>query len=642
MGIFNDEFTCLALKEDKSPLQGWKQYGIGTMERLENAGVIVPEPFVVVDVDDRSESDKLTRLLMGEGIKCQIMNTDKGVHYWFKSDEPLKNAVRATCAIGLKLDYRSYGKRSYVCVKRYGVEREWLSKWDWGELDNIPRWLLPASGVDSFNLVGMKAGEGRNDTLYKYQITLTKNKLGVDECRYITRLINKYIIADPLGERELDVILRDESYSNLVVNDLTENNKDNGLFDSKGKLILDSAVNLICNTHDVIYYMGDLYIKHNNLYEQDDYTIPKFIEQIHPNATITVHSNLIAKVKARQYRRTIERNPDKLLLRHGVLDLTCGALIQPIDKDVFFTRLDVDYRRRAYDQNVDEMINKVFQGDHQLIDLFDEILGYGLMTTSMLDKFFVFTGSGSNGKSTVLQMMKEFYGRNNCSSLSLQDLEDKFKPTRLVNSWINLGDDIPETMIMDASKVKSLTTGGTITIEQKYKVAFDYTNTCKLIFSCNVVPKTKDKTDGFYRRLCIIPFNAKFSKDDPDFDPRIKDKITTERAKSYLLQRAMKGIERLIDNQQFTKPKVCKEIMNEYKIKQSTVLSWIRDKNMTVEKNLVEKDVDYLYESYIEYCKQNGYRTLSRTKDTFISEIYSEFHLNYVRSNNGKWVFRLT
>ena len=69
-------------------------------------------------------------------------------------------------------------------------------------------------------------------------------------------------------------------------------------------------------------------------------------------------------------------------------------------------------------------------------------LGYTLCKNSRRHKAFFLVGDGSNGKSTLLDMVKEMLGEENISNLSLLDLEHSFRPAELEHKLANIGDDI--------------------------------------------------------------------------------------------------------------------------------------------------------------------------------------------------------
>ena len=71
-----------------------KSYQYETVELYADLGVLVQEPFVVFDVDDKNQFLKLKEIIKDKKIKCNIMKTTRGGHFWFKSNKPLANNVK--------------------------------------------------------------------------------------------------------------------------------------------------------------------------------------------------------------------------------------------------------------------------------------------------------------------------------------------------------------------------------------------------------------------------------------------------------------------------------------------------------------------------------------------------------------------
>ena len=55
----------------------------------------------------------------------------------------------------------------------------------------------------------MDAGDGRNQALFNYILTLTSNDFSVDDTRECIRILNRFVLKEPLSDDELEVILRD-------------------------------------------------------------------------------------------------------------------------------------------------------------------------------------------------------------------------------------------------------------------------------------------------------------------------------------------------------------------------------------------------------------------------------------------------
>ena len=160
----------IILNENKTPkhsLDEFKSYN--EVKDLDNLGILVEQPYVVLDVDDNFEFTVLNKIIKKEKVKCRVMKTTRGGHFWFKSIEPLKNHVHVNTPLSITVDVRSYGKKSLIKVKQQGEWREWL-QWD-EEVDYLPFWLRPMNHEHHF--INSKEGDGRNNELFSYIITLT-------------------------------------------------------------------------------------------------------------------------------------------------------------------------------------------------------------------------------------------------------------------------------------------------------------------------------------------------------------------------------------------------------------------------------------------------------------------------------------
>ena len=215
------DMKFIKLNRDKTPKEKLdKSYSYNTVQYYADLGVLIQEPFVVFDVDDHDEFLKLKEIILDKKVKCNIMKSTRGGHFWFKSSKPLSNNIKIKTPIGISVDVRSYGKLCYTKVKQEQEWREWLTDFDFEELDEVPFWLQPIN--HSFELVGLKQGDGRNDKLFSYIITLV-NYMTKEKVRETFYIINDYILGDKLDYKELETILRDESFDNVRPNFFDKN-----------------------------------------------------------------------------------------------------------------------------------------------------------------------------------------------------------------------------------------------------------------------------------------------------------------------------------------------------------------------------------------------------------------------------------
>lgn len=142
-----------------------------------------------------------------------------------------------------------------------------------------------------------------------------------------------------------------------------------------------------------------------------------------------------------------------------------------------------------------------------------EIFAYCMLDDYPIHRAFPFTGTGRNGKSEFIRLLTKFIGKDNCVSTSLDKLANsRFETAKLYKRKVAIIAETDAGVQMKTSVMKGLTGGDTIGAEFKGLNGFDFLNTAKIIIATNSMPPTKDKTDGFYRRFLITPFDNEFEE----------------------------------------------------------------------------------------------------------------------------------
>jgi len=142
-----------------------------------------------------------------------------------------------------------------------------------------------------------------------------------------------------------------------------------------------------------------------------------------------------------------------------------------------------------------------------------EIIAYCLLPDYPINRLFCFVGSGMNGKSKFLELVRRFVGANNVCSTELDTLiASRFEITRLHKKLICQMGETNFNEMNKTSIIKKLTGGDLIGFEYKNKNPFEEKNYAKIIIATNNLPTTTDKTIGFYRRWLIIDFPNQFSE----------------------------------------------------------------------------------------------------------------------------------
>jgi putative DNA primase/helicase len=143
------------------------------------------------------------------------------------------------------------------------------------------------------------------------------------------------------------------------------------------------------------------------------------------------------------------------------------------------------------------------------------------------------------------------------------------------------------------------------------------------MFSANTLPRTPDTTNGFYRRLCIIPFDADLSSVSLVDGMEFKDNLMKDL--EYIAYKSVQHIHTVLTKtHSFIEPKRVSNMMHDYKIENSSVLSWLCSKKYN-KSNILSVPEEELYAEYGVWCDINGFKSVRSTR--FDSEICNEFKL---------------
>ena len=267
------------------------------------------------------------------------------------------------------------------------------------------------------------------------------------------------------------------------------------------------------------------------------------------------------------------------------------------------------YNPAAHDDLLDHTLNRLACDDPEVRALLEEMVGYCMYRRNELGKAFILIGDKSNGKSTFLHVVKNLLGDQNIASLDLKELGDRFKTAELFGKLANIGDDIGDEFIANASVFKKLVTGDRVNVERKGQDPFEFNNYSKFLFSANNIPRIKDKTGAVQRRLVIVPFDAKFTPNDADFRPFIKDELCEQGSMEYLALLGLQGLKRVLGNAQFTTSSRVQGQLDEYEENNNPIIGFINEVGVD---GLENEATDSVYRRYKEYCIANNFQALSK------------------------------
>jgi P4 family phage/plasmid primase-like protien len=336
-----------------------------------------------------------------------------------------------------------------------------------------------------------------------------------------------------------------------------------------------------------------------------------------------------------------------ICFQNGVLDLNDeneakSQLLPHSPNFGFRSALPYDYNPLAECPTFDWWIKDVMLGDMDQVDVLQEFMGYVVRGGEYkYHKALWLSGSGRNGKSTFIDVLKAIIGPRAYSTLSLrQVINDKFSAEQLDGKIANFSEETGPDELSDSGPFKNLTGDGEIQAQKKYGDMYSFRNRAKMIMSYNEIPALKDLTEGMKSRPLIVKFDKDLTEESNQ-DKNIKKKLLAELPGIFNF--ALKGWERLEQNGQFTKTLKSTEAIQEIEENSCTVLDFITAgiEFHNPPENFLFKTVSFhnLYQAYIAYTGRYAY-----SKDRFSKRIaaHKDMKIRKDRSNKDRKYFGLS
>ena len=562
-------------------------------------GILKPE-IIQIDVDNKEDADIVKRIMDDSKIRCDILQTERGLHFYLLDDGNITSQSNGKFnALGINSDI-GLGKRNRVIPLKITrdidgsmqtITRQWIQQYS--ELDELPPFLRPIGDKD----YGLKTTKTRNQTLFNYILVLQTHNFSKLEIRKIIKVINKYILSEPLDDKEIDTITRDDAFSA----ELFYNERMQFLHDRFGNYMLSNSNVMLIEGQMCIYTDQNIYSNDPNEFER---VMLSKIPQLKDNQRKEVYKYMFLKC----HKKGEYSHPKYIGLKDSILDIQTMETFPYSPAFIINNKIDYEYNDGAYSEVMDKTLDKVCRNDKEIRLLLEEMIGYILYRKNTMQSAFILTGEGANGKSTILNVIKKLMGKQNFTSLDLRELEDTFKPAELYNKLANIGDDISPKYLETSSVFKKVVTGETFMVQKKYGQPFEMENYSTQIFCANSLPPVNDRTDGFTRRIIIIPFNAKFTSSDVGFNPFIEDLLLEDESINYILKLAIDGLRRVLFNKQFTKSSKGELEKLDYIKSNNNVLEWLDD-NPKIE----NESVSSVYLAYQVWATRNGYHGVKKS-----------------------------
>lgn len=214
---------------------------------------------------------------------------------------------------------------------------------------------------------------------------------------------------------------------------------------------------------------------------------------------------------------------------NGVIDLRTGALRPGRAEDRITMRVRSAFDPAATCPLYDKTVDEIFEGKADLVAYFDRYIGYSLTGDCREESLAFCWGAGANGKGTLLNtigwLLGDYADDLPFSAFELQNRSGVPNDiAKIVNKRFITASETGETQRLNEARVKALTGRDPITARFLHKEFFTFQPVAKFWLATNHKPEVHDDSEGFWRRLHLIPFAASFvGKEDKTLKDRLRD-----------------------------------------------------------------------------------------------------------------------
>ena len=254
-----------------------------------------------------------------------------------------------------------------------------------------------------------------------------------------------------------------------------------------------------------------------------------------------------------------------------------------------------------------DTLDTFFCKDKALISYVQEIVGMAAVGKVYAEHMIIAYGGGANGKSTfwntIARVLGNYSGKISAEALTM-NCKRNVKPemAELKGKRLIIASELEEGTRLNTGMVKQLCSVDPIEAEKKYKDPFHFDPSHTLVLYTNHLPKVSANDDGTWRRLIVIPFNAKITgkSDIKNFSDYL-----FEHAGSAIMKWIIEGAEIAINKGfKFTEPQVVVDAINEYRENNDWLGQFIEE-HCDVDPSYSEKSGE-LYQQYRVSCIQCG------------------------------------
>ncbi len=308
----------------------------------------------------------------------------------------------------------------------------------------------------------------------------------------------------------------------------------------------------------------------------------------------------------------LDQKPKLLNLLNGTIDLTTGRLIESHPEDHLTQIANVQYMPEAEAPLWRAFLRLIFDNNDELIRYVQQAVGYSLTGDTSERAFFITYGLGRNGKTTFLETVAAVLGDyawalDTEALLKHSTTQHSTDIAMLRGKRFVYVQELPDSRPLDASRVKAISGGDTISARRMRQDAAKLKPVCKLWIASNSKPMIDDVGRAMWDRVKIIPFDVTINKNTEERREELIHRFVSDEGPG-ILRWAVEGYLEYQNMRPWKEPTVIASAISQYRNEMDLLGQFFTDccaVSDPVNKNVYTASA-MLYKSYQQWCTETG------------------------------------
>jgi P4 family phage/plasmid primase-like protien len=307
-----------------------------------------------------------------------------------------------------------------------------------------------------------------------------------------------------------------------------------------------------------------------------------------------------------------DNHPRWIPLANGIYDVDEQTLIKHDPKHLIThvspVRYDKDAKCPLWLKFLSEVvITESGQTHKEWIDLLQEWYGYCMLPCPTAQVSMFWLGDGGNGKGVATRVLQAMAGQDSYTTIPIEQLHDPYHRAELFGKIVGfVNEPDPKDMNKNGGHFKAIVAGDSISARRPTEKVFSFVPNIRIIVSCNAMPRTRDLSGGYFRRIQMIEWRYNVPADKRD--PLLDDKLAAELP--GILNWAIAGLKRFQERgNRFEFSIASQRLLDDYREQEDPFIRFFKD---TYEKRAESEceaiPAGYIYATYKAWCERNGER----------------------------------